>query len=338
MFGAPIIGMVLLGYTICYFIAWLVTEKLTKNNKSFSSVLEAAVAEATQQQQSPIELAVVITGCDSGFGKDLVKRLANEGFVVFAGCLLESSVQSHFNAAVSTTGDSSIVKNGKIYPVLLDVTNEEQVQTAKQVVQDWLKSPSKSTKSQRYLHAIVNNAGIGKIGYIDWIDLTDYEQCMDVNCYGHIRMVKAFLPILKSQAVQLLKEKKNSIPSFYAPQIMNVISMAGTSRGGLALTPYEVSKTAAGAFTDGLRIEMKMWNVRVIDINPSFHTTALTTNIYDKLQKELWTERVPVEMKQEYGQGTFVCFLYLRVSYTSRISCSNSFFVSRILRTLRSTC
>ena len=217
---------------------------------------------------------------------------------------------------IATKTNNLKKKNGKIYPILLDVTKDEQVQTAKQVVQDWLKPESSSSTTKRYLHAIVNNAGIGKIGYIDWIDLTDYQQCMDVNCYGHIRMVKTFLPIFKSQAVQLSKEKYKTA-SFYAPQIINVISMAGTSRGGLALSPYEVSKTAAEAFTDGLRIEMKMWNVRVIDINPSFHTTALTTNIYDKLQKELWTERVPdgyerrIRSRYVLNFALFGCFMYI---------------------------
>lgn len=36
--------------------------------------------------QDGVELAVVITGCDSGFGKDTAIELSNRGFVVFAGC------------------------------------------------------------------------------------------------------------------------------------------------------------------------------------------------------------------------------------------------------------
>jgi len=33
------------------------------------------------------ELGVCITGCDSGFGKDLALALAKKGYTVFAGCL-----------------------------------------------------------------------------------------------------------------------------------------------------------------------------------------------------------------------------------------------------------
>ncbi|KAL3915715.1 MAG: hypothetical protein SGARI_008127, partial [Bacillariaceae sp.] len=83
-----------------------------------------------------------------------------------------------------------------------------------------------------------------------------------------------------------------------------MVSMAGTSRGGLALTPYEVSKTAANAFTDGLRLEMKPWGIKVIDVNPSFHTTPLTVNIYKKLQVGLWAP-LSDELKEEYGRDFF---------------------------------
>ena len=33
-------------------------------------------------------------------------------------------------------------------------------------------------KARRYLHAIVNNAGVGKLGYVDWVSLSDYQFCM----------------------------------------------------------------------------------------------------------------------------------------------------------------
>ena len=53
MFGAPIIGMLLLGYTISYFIVWLVKEKLVKKNKNSSlNVLEAAEADSRSNKSS----------------------------------------------------------------------------------------------------------------------------------------------------------------------------------------------------------------------------------------------------------------------------------------------
>ena len=37
------------------------------------------------------EQAVVVTGCDTGFGHDFALTLAEAGFTVFAGCLREES-------------------------------------------------------------------------------------------------------------------------------------------------------------------------------------------------------------------------------------------------------
>jgi 3-hydroxybutyrate dehydrogenase len=115
-----------------------------------------------------------------------------------------------------------------------------------------------------------------------------------VNCFGQIRMVKAFLPIFKQQAIN---------QSYRDSQIVNVISMAGMlSGGGLGLTPYEVAKNAAEAFTDSLRLEMKMFGVQVVAVNPSFHKTPLVQNLKQRLTKDLWEPLSP-DLQKEYGRG-----------------------------------
>lgn len=48
------------------------------------------------------------------------------------------------------------------------------------------------------LHAVVNNAGIqATCFYDDMLDIADYEQAMNVNFYGTIRVIKAFKEIIK---------------------------------------------------------------------------------------------------------------------------------------------
>jgi NAD(P)-dependent dehydrogenase (short-subunit alcohol dehydrogenase family) len=106
-------------------------------------------------------------------------------------------------------------------------------------------------------------------------------------------MVKAFLPIFKMQAAE---------QTYGDARIMNVISMAGMlSAGGLATSPYEVAKHAAEAFTDGLRLEMKMFGVDVIAVNPSFHKTPLIADVRRQLEK-VWAD-LDQKVKEEYGQG-----------------------------------
>jgi NAD(P)-dependent dehydrogenase (short-subunit alcohol dehydrogenase family) len=87
-----------------------------------------------------------------------------------------------------------------IHPLLLDVTKDKHVQQAHEAVERWI-ADANGKKKQRCLHALVKNASIGRLGLIDWTTLDDYEICMQVNCYGPIRMVKSFLPLLKKQVI-----------------------------------------------------------------------------------------------------------------------------------------
>ena len=79
--------------------------------------------------------------------------------------------------------------------------------------------------------------------------------------------------------------------------------MAGTvSGGGLALSAYESAKHAIEAFTDGLRLEMKMFGISVVAVNPSFHRTPLVDNLSSRMQRELWL-KIPATKRAEYGEG-----------------------------------
>lgn len=69
--------------------------------------------------KSPEKRAVLITGCDTGFGHVLAKRLANFGFTVFAACLNADSdeakqLQNH---------------SERIHVLQMNVTSDEQVQS-----------------------------------------------------------------------------------------------------------------------------------------------------------------------------------------------------------------
>jgi len=119
------------------------------------------------------ELAVVITGCDSGFGKELALCMANAGYVVFAGCLDDQK---------------SIQELGNVFPNLIplkmDVTKEEDVQKMVQTVSEWLTTKHDSTngnskRKKRVLHALINNAGVEQVGLVDWMPLSDFQKCMD---------------------------------------------------------------------------------------------------------------------------------------------------------------
>ena len=260
------------------------------------------------------ELGVYITGCDSGFGKDLAFDLAKRGYTVFAACLTEEGIKKfHKVEEYKTT----------IIPLQVDVTKDEDVARATDVVRRWLTTDTTHNKVNgnntriRVLHAIVNNAGVGNVGLIDWVDVNAFRRVMDVNFFGTVRTVKSFLPIVKEQAYS------NVHPDNC--RIINVISAAGLV-ASLGAGAYSGSKHAVEAFTSCLRMELKLFNVPVVSVNPGWHNTPLA-NSTAQLVTNVWS-RLDPEMKEEYGEGMcYVCSLrttYL-TNYISKRLHSHSF-------------
>ena len=73
--------------------------------------------------------AVLITGCDSGFGYELAKKLDSRGLQVFAGCLTsdgQTKLRSECSTRMTTLG--------------LDVVNQSDIQKALEVVKSLLSS------------------------------------------------------------------------------------------------------------------------------------------------------------------------------------------------------
>ena len=116
-----------------------------------------------------------------------------------------------------------------------------------------------------------------------------------------IRCCKAFLPLLKHQAIQ---------KTHMGGRILNITSMAGyISNGVVGMSAYSASKHAANAFSHVLRSELiSSYGIQVCTINPSFHKTPLVDTM-DHMLAKTWYALDP-KLKEEYGEGT-VEVLYL---------------------------
>uniref|UniRef100_A0A8D3BXA5 Uncharacterized protein n=1 Tax=Scophthalmus maximus TaxID=52904 RepID=A0A8D3BXA5_SCOMX len=210
--------------------------------------------------------AVLITGCDSGFGHQLARCLDHKGFVVFAGCLSPEGT-----GALSLARQSS--RNLKI--LKLDVTSEEDVQQAKRTVQENL--PEKG------LWAVVNNAGITDWAEIEWSTFEDFRNMIDVNLFGSIRTSIAFLPLVRAAEGRMVYV--SSIFAFF-----NCLNMGA----------YSVSKRGLEAFADCLRVEMASFGVKVSIIQPGNFGQA--TNILRmKSGLDIW-EKLDEERKQIFNR------------------------------------
>jgi NAD(P)-dependent dehydrogenase (short-subunit alcohol dehydrogenase family) len=245
------------------------------------------------QSNPDYDMAVVITGCDSGFGKELAIWATEAGYTVFAGCLDANKCKDL----------AELPGSERLVVVQMDVTSDEQVTAAAKTVEEWLQhnmsavgllhSEEQKKKKKRVLHALVNNAGVGRGGYIDWTrDLAIEKYCMDVNYLGMVRCCRAFLSILKRQAIN---------KTFLDMRIINLTSMAGLVSSGVGLSAYMSSKHAATAFSQVLRHELRhTFGIQVTTITPSFHGTPLTDSMNEMFMR-IWQD-MESDLQSEYGE------------------------------------
>uniref|UniRef100_A0A0B7BBX8 Uncharacterized protein n=1 Tax=Arion vulgaris TaxID=1028688 RepID=A0A0B7BBX8_9EUPU len=228
-----------------------------------------------QPRVDPTGKAVFITGCDSGFGRELAERLDKMGYHVMAGCLAPDR-----EGARSLKESTS--ERLKIVP--LDVTDDFQVSRAVMFV--------KENIGDNQLWAIVNNAGVAAFCEIEWCSVQEFQKIMDVNVFGTVRVTKGFLPLLR------LSEGR----------VVNVASLAG--RFTLpAFAAYSMSKKACIAFSDALRQEMKKFNISVVTVEPGLYKTNITDDHYlIDLNRKSWAE-TPTEVREDYGEEYFDTFL-----------------------------
>ncbi len=106
---------------------------------------------------------------------------------------------------------------------------------------------------------MLNNAGIMPLSPLEMLRVDEWNQTVDVNIRGVLHGIAAALPHMKSQK---------------SGQIINVSSVAGhlVSAGGVV---YSASKFAVRAISEGLRKEVKPYNIRSTILSPGAVDTEL---------------------------------------------------------------
>lgn len=211
--------------------------------------------------------AVLITGCDTGFGNETAKALQKRGFHVFAGCLFPDK------------GGAVVLKDLGIEVFSMDVSKDFDVDIVEE------KLTAKGTK----LWAVITNAGLSTFGETEWVPSDVYDRIFNVNVLGTIRTVKAALPLVR---------RANG-------RIITVASMLGRF-GAPSRSPYSLSKWAVEGFSECLRLEMKRWGVNVIVIEPGNFVAATALYEGDAIKRQsdnMWnnmSQRVKDDYTEEY--------------------------------------
>ena len=130
---------------------------------------------STSQQR-----AIVVTGTSSGIGRACALRLARDGFTVFAGVRRLADAEPLRKAAPD-----------RIIPLQLDVTAHDSGEAAADTAAEHLRARGEQ------LFGLVNNAGIGLSGPLEFQRADDVRHMFDVNVLGQIAVTQSFLPLLR---------------------------------------------------------------------------------------------------------------------------------------------
>jgi 3-oxoacyl-[acyl-carrier protein] reductase len=180
---------------------------------------------------------VVITGGSSGIGKATATRLAQAG----AKVLITGRSEERLKKAAQAIGCQWIVS---------DVSKPEDVDKVFQwISQHW----------ENRLDILINNAGLGEFASVEETPMESYHRVFGVNIFGPIMMVKKAIPLMKEVG---------------EGSILNVASTS-SNYGFTNGSAYAASKFALRGFTQSLREELRKYNIRVFQVNPSEVTTAL---------------------------------------------------------------
>jgi len=188
---------------------------------------------------------VVITGASSGLGEATARLLSSEGANVVLGARRIDRLQSLVHKLTSN--------GGKAFAVATDVTHYDQVKALVDT----------AVKTFGRIDVMINNAGLMPHSPLERLKIDDWNRMIDVNLRGVLYGIAAALPFMKQQK---------------SGHIINVSSVAGHKvRQGTAV--YAATKTAVRVISEGLRLEVKPYNIRVTIISPGAVATELVDSI-----------------------------------------------------------
>jgi NADP-dependent 3-hydroxy acid dehydrogenase YdfG len=188
---------------------------------------------------------VVITGASSGLGEAAARHLSSLGATVVLGARRVDRIQA--------LAKGLIAQGGQALAVATDVTQFDQVQRLV------------DTAAQTYgrIDVIINNAGLMPHSPLDRRKIDDWNRTIDVNIKGVLYGIGAALPYMQKQK---------------SGHIINVSSVAGHKvRAGGAV--YAATKHAVRVISEGLREEVKPYDIRTTVISPGAVDTELADSI-----------------------------------------------------------
>ena len=173
----------------------------------------------------------IVTGASSGIGLAVSRKLLNLGYIVYGFSRRGSSAEG-------------------VHAVAVEITDEAAVKAAVDSV---------AGKEGR-IDLLINNAGMGISGPVEFTDTADMKRIMDVNFYGQVYCAKAVLPYMRAQ-----KSGRIVCTSSVAAPIAIPYQAF-----------YSTSKAAVSAMALALRNEVRNFGIEVCAVMPGDANTGFT--------------------------------------------------------------
>lgn len=190
---------------------------------------------------------IILTGGSSGLGKQAAKDLLAKG----ADVIITGRDPKKLEKVALDLGCTAYHA---------DVSDEKQAKaTIDFAMQKW-----------GTIDVLINNAGYAEFGLLHELDLETMKAVYNTNVFGATAMAKYCAQVFRSQK---------------AGNIINIASTAA-SKGYAQGSIYASSKFALSGLTQCWRAELRSYNVRVVQINPSEVPTAFASPAREERELE----------------------------------------------------
>ncbi|MFU8793433.1 MAG: SDR family NAD(P)-dependent oxidoreductase [Acholeplasmataceae bacterium] len=198
---------------------------------------------------------ILVVGASSGFGFEISKKLLSQGHVVYTAARSLDRMKPLKDLGASVK--------------FMDVTDQKTIQACiDEIIQ-----------THHRIDIVYNNAGYGQYGPVDINNLSHIKDMYDVNLFGAAMVNHAVLPFMRRQ-------KSGRI--IITGSLVSNLSIPGIGW-------YASTKHALRAMTEALRIEVKPYGIKVIQIEPgavktgfeSIAVPSIKEHSYDKDYAEM---------------------------------------------------
>ncbi|HSO95406.1 MAG TPA: SDR family oxidoreductase [Acidimicrobiia bacterium] len=220
----------------------------------------------------------VVTGGASGIGRATALELARRGADAVALADVNDARLEQTVAELEQLGTRSL-------PVHCDVSNDADVDRLR----------DETLAAFGHLDVVMNNAGVALLGPPDTLSMAEWDWILQINLYGVIRGVRAFVPHLRERGTGW---------------VVNTASVAGLYAYAWDTIPYITAKFGVVGLTESLALYLRPLGIGVSLLCPGLvdSNMADTARIGGVADPSTWIKEMPLEAPvQPSVPGGLVC-------------------------------